>query len=68
MKYVVSAAGPRGFQVTTAGSSETHIVLGDFATLHEADAFAETMRRLDAGKSHDADGNELPAGKSPTSS
>jgi len=51
--YDVTATGPMGFQVSLArpyphGTS----LMGDFCSLQEAEAFAEKMREIDAGRSH----------------
>jgi hypothetical protein len=61
MTYDVIPTGPKGFQVpaTPFPGAVPHIV-GNFASLVEAEAFAGMMRRLDAGQSHDAARRELP--------
>jgi hypothetical protein len=47
--YEVTATGPKGFQVTTIGADGLAAIADDFCTLLEAEAFAYTLRRLDAG-------------------
>lgn len=59
MTYDVTAAGPKGFQVRAARAGGAPYVVGDFASLGEAEAFADVMRQLDAGQSHDAAGRGL---------
>jgi hypothetical protein len=51
VRYEVTAAGPRGFQVT-AISPEWRGVVGDFCSEVAAEAFAEKMRLIDADPSH----------------
>lgn len=60
MTYDVTPTGPMGFQVTATPlpGAVPHVV-GNFASLVEAEAFADTMRQLDAGQSHDAAGKGL---------
>ena len=53
--YDVTATGPKGFQVSLArpyphGTS----LIGDFGSLHEAEAFVDQMREIDAGRSYSA--------------
>jgi hypothetical protein len=59
MTYDVTPIGPKGFQVRATRTGGEPYIVGDFASLIEAEAFAEVMRRLDAGQSHNADGRGL---------
>jgi len=59
MTYDVTPTGPKGFQVSTPRAGGAPHIVGDFASLVEAEAFANVMRRLDAGQSHDAEGRGL---------
>jgi hypothetical protein len=43
-----------GFQVSATGPDHEAILIGDFSTLAEAEAFAESMRQIDAGRSYGA--------------
>jgi hypothetical protein len=43
--YAVTAGGPRGYQVTARQSA----LVGDFGSRAEAEAFARSMREIDAG-------------------
>ena len=47
--YVVTAAGPKGYQVTAISPEWPGVVVGDFCSLQAAEAFAESMREIDAG-------------------
>ena len=49
--YDVTGTEPKGFQVSVTGPSGTNLI-GDFSTLQEAEAFADKMRVIDAGRSH----------------
>jgi hypothetical protein len=51
MAYVVTPGGPLGFQINVTGSDHEMRLLGDFGTLAEAEAFADSMREIDAGRS-----------------
>jgi hypothetical protein len=55
--YDVTPTGPKGFQVSTFCDGAVARIVGDFASLVEAEAL---MRQLDAGQSHDAAGRGLP--------
>jgi hypothetical protein len=47
--YDVTATGPKGFQVSVTGPAPRGTSLvGDFGSLHEAEAFADQMRDIDA--------------------
>jgi hypothetical protein len=59
MTYDVTAIGPKGFQISTPCPDGVPHILGDFASLVEAEAFADVMRQLDTGQSHDAAGRDL---------
>jgi hypothetical protein len=43
--YAVTAGGPQGYQVTARQSA----LVGDFGSRAEAEAFAHSMRQIDAG-------------------
>ena len=58
--YHVTLTGPKGFQVSMSCDGAVARIVGDFASLVEAEAFADMMRQLDAGQSHDAAGRGLP--------
>jgi hypothetical protein len=58
MLYVVTPTGPLGFQVT-ATDVGTDELIGDFASLAEAQVFAAAMREIDAGQSHVMASKEL---------
>ena len=51
MQYVVTPGGPLGFQVSVMGPDHEMRLISDFSTLAEAEAFTESMRRIDAGHS-----------------
>ena len=53
MPYAVTAGGPLGFQVTATGlhPGENELV-ADFATLAEAESFADLMRKIDASRTY----------------
>ena len=47
--YDVTATGPRGFQVSVTGPAPRGTsLISDFGSLHEAEAFADQMRKIDA--------------------
>ena len=52
MPYVVTPGGPLGFQVSATGPDHEGALIGDFSTLAEAEAFAASMRQIDAGRSY----------------
>ena len=53
MPYAVIPTGPLGFQVTATGlPGETSRLIADFASLAEAEAFAASMRQIDAGRTY----------------
>ena len=53
--YDVTATGPKGFQVSVTGPDPRGTsLIGDFGSLHEAEAFADQMRVIDADRSHSA--------------
>ena len=53
--YDVTATGPRGFQVSVTGPAPRGAsLISDFGSLHEAEAFADQMRKIDAGRSYSA--------------
>jgi hypothetical protein len=52
MPYVVTPGGPLGFQVNAIGPDHEARLIGDFSTLAEAEAFATSMREIDAGRSY----------------
>ena len=53
--YDVTATGPKGFQVSVTGlHPHGTSLIGDFASLQEAEAFADQMRVIDADRSHSA--------------
>ena len=52
MPYVTTPGGPLGFQVSATGPDHEAGLVGDFATLAEAEAFAASMRRIDGGRSY----------------
>jgi hypothetical protein len=53
MPYVVTTGGPLGFRVTATGlhPGENELV-ADFATLAEAESFADLMRKIDANRTY----------------
>ena len=57
MEYVVSPTGPLGYQVSAVSEGENRVI-GDFASQAEAEAFASSMRQIDAGRTHSMDPNE----------
>ena len=51
--YNVTVTGPLGFQVSVFGPYlRDGRLIGDFGSLQEADAFADRMREIDAGRSY----------------
>jgi hypothetical protein len=52
MPYVVTPGGPLGFQVNATGPDYEVRLVGNFSTLAEAEAFADSMRQIDAGRSY----------------
>ena len=52
MPYVVTPGGPLGFQVSATGPDHEARLIGNFSTLAEAEAFADSMRQIDAGRSY----------------
>ena len=53
--YDVTATGPKGFQVSVTGPAPRGTsLIGDFGSLQEAEAFADQMREIDAGRSYSA--------------
>lgn len=48
MRYLVTPTGPLGFQVTASNGGSN--LIGDFTSLSEAEAFAVSMRQIDAGQ------------------
>jgi hypothetical protein len=49
---MVTPGGPLGFQVKATGLDHEARLIGDFSTLAEAEAFADLMRQIDAGRSY----------------
>jgi hypothetical protein len=53
ISYNVTVTGPLGFQVSVLCAYPPDArPIGDFGSLQEADAFADRMREIDAGRSH----------------
>ena len=52
MACMVTPGGPLGFQVNATGLDHEARLIGDFSTLAEAEAFADLMRQIDAGRSY----------------
>ena len=53
ISYNVTVTGPLGFQVSVLGPYPRDArLIGDFGSLQEAEAFADRMREIDAGRSH----------------
>ena len=51
--YDVTVTGPLGFQVSVLGPYLRDArLIGDFGSLQEAEAFADRMREIDAGRSY----------------
>jgi hypothetical protein len=51
--YDVTVTGPLGFQVSVLGPYLRDArLMGDFGSLQEAEAFADRMREIDAGRSY----------------
>ena len=51
--YNVTVTGPLGLQVSVVGPyPHAARVIGDFSSLQEAEAFADRMREIDAGRSY----------------
>ena len=51
--YNVTVTGPLGFQVSVLGPyPSTARLIGDFGSSQEAEAFADWMREIDAGRSY----------------
>lgn len=61
MEYVVTRAGPQGFQVSAVGEGIDGLV-ADFVSQAETEEFAASMRRLDAGRTHSMDRKEQGRG------
>ena len=60
MAYAVTPTGPLGFQVTATGlPGETSGLIAEFASLAEAEAFAASMRQIDAGLTYSLPPKEL---------
>jgi hypothetical protein len=49
---MVTPGGPLGFQVNATGPDYEVRLVGNFSTLAEAEAFADSMRQIDAGRSY----------------
>jgi hypothetical protein len=56
---MITPDGPLGFQVSATGPDHETRLIGDFSTLAEAEAFADSMRQIDAGRSYSM-GPRLP--------
>jgi hypothetical protein len=52
MTYVVAPGGPLGFQVSATGPDHATALVCNFSTLAEAEAFAGSMLRIDAGRTY----------------
>jgi hypothetical protein len=52
MSYTITPDGPLGFQVSATHPDHEMSVIGHFSTLAEAEAFANSMRQIDGGRSH----------------
>ena len=52
MPYTVTPGWPPGFQVSATGPDHETRLIGDFSTLAEAEAFADSMRQIDGGRSY----------------
>ena len=51
--YDVTVTGSLGFQVSALGPYPSDArLIGDFGSLQEAEAFADRMREIDAGRSY----------------
>jgi hypothetical protein len=61
MAYVVIPGGPMGFQVNAAGPDYDTRLIGDFSTRAEAEAFAASMRQIDAGRSYSLGPKQYPS-------
>ena len=57
--YEVTPTGPKDYQVTVITPEFQGVVAGDFASLEEAEAFADDMRKIDAVAGH-PDSNQPP--------
>ena len=63
MPYVVTPTGPLGFQVSATDLAQALIgLVADFGSLSEAEAFAASMRQIDAKGTHLMDPEEPRAG------
>jgi hypothetical protein len=51
MAYMIAPGGPLGFQVNATGPDHQARLIGNFSTLAEAEAFADSMRQIDADRS-----------------
>ena len=49
---MITPDGPLGFQVSATDPDHEMRLIGHFSTLAEAEAFADSMRQIDAGRSH----------------
>jgi hypothetical protein len=45
--YEVTCTGPKGYQVTVINPEFQGTVVGDFRSLQAAEAFADSMRKID---------------------
>jgi hypothetical protein len=60
MRYVVTPTGPLGFQVAATGlPDQASGLIADFSSLAEAEAFAASMRQIDAGRTYSMAPKEL---------
>jgi hypothetical protein len=50
--YEVTATGSESYQVTVVSPEWRGAIVGNFSSLSAAEAFAESMRTIDAGDSH----------------
>jgi hypothetical protein len=50
--YEVTSTGAQGYQVTATSPEFQSVVVGDFASLQAAEAFADDMRKIDAVPGH----------------
>jgi hypothetical protein len=49
---MITADGPLGFQVNAVDPDHETTLIGHFSTLAEAEAFADSMRQSDGGRSY----------------
>lgn len=52
MPCMITSGGPLGFQVSATEPDHETRLIGDFSSLAEAEAFADSMRQIDAGRSY----------------